>query len=96
MSILVIGGDNIKSVRTLLSDLGADKITHWDGRKNFGTGAKNLPCNTDYVLMLTSFLNHNMMKKYKKIAKKENVSLVCAKRGVGSVHEEFTKVLNRT
>jgi hypothetical protein len=36
-----------------------------------------------------------MMKKYKKIAKKGNIALVCAKKSVGSVHDEFTKVLKR-
>lgn len=94
MSILVIGGDNINSIRTVLTDLGSINITHWDGRKNHGCG-KTIPENTDYVLMLTTFLNHNMMKKYKKIAKKENISVVCAKRSVGSVHDEFKKVLKR-
>jgi len=95
MSVLVIGGDNINSVKTVLSDLGADNITHWDGRKNHGCG-KSIPEDTDYVLMLTTFLNHNMMKKYKKIAKKENISLVCAKRSVGSVQDEFIKAIKRT
>ncbi|MCH9814020.1 MAG: DUF2325 domain-containing protein [Epsilonproteobacteria bacterium] len=95
MSILVIGGDSIKSVKNVLTDMGAAKITHWDGRKNHGCNAKSIPEGVDCVLMLTTFLNHNMMKKYKKIAKRDNVSLVCAKRSVGSVQEEFSKVLKR-
>jgi hypothetical protein len=94
MSVLVIGGDNINSVKSVLSDLGAKSIIHWDGRKNHGCN-KTIPADTDYVLMLTTFLNHNMMKKYKKIAKKGNIALVCAKKSVGSVHDEFTKVLKR-
>ena len=92
MSVLVIGGDNINSVKSVLSDLGVKNITHWDGRKNHGCN-KTIPEDTDYVLMLTTFLNHNMMKKYKKIAKKGNIALVCAKKSVGSVYDEFTKVL---
>ncbi len=95
MSVLVIGGDDIISVKAVLSNLGAEKITHWDGRKNFGTKAKKLPINTDYVLMLTDFINHNMMKKYKKLAKKEGAAIVCTRRSVSCVYGEFCKVLGK-
>ncbi len=36
MSVLVIGGDNINSIKKVLSSLGAKNISHWDGRKNHG------------------------------------------------------------
>lgn len=95
MSVLVIGGDDIISVKAVLSNLGAEKVTHWDGRKNFGTKAKSLPVNTDYLLMLTDSLNHNMMKKYKKLAKKDGVKLICTRRSVSCVYGEFCKALGK-
>ncbi len=95
MSVLIIGGDDIISIKAVLNSLGVEKITHWNGRKNFGTKAKNIPIGTDYLLMMTDFINHNMMKKYKKLAKKGGVSIVCTRRSVSCVYGEFCKVLGK-
>ena len=95
MSILVIGGDDIVSIKAVLGSLGADKVTHWDGRKNHGTKAKAIPQDTDYLLMMTDFINHNMMKKYKKLAKKQAIPMICTRRSVSCVYGEFCKVLGR-
>ena len=51
-----------------------------------------LPANTDCIVMLTSFLNHNTMKKIKTEAKKRDIPLVCAKRSVSCVFCEYCKV----
>lgn len=44
--------------------------------------------------MLTSFLNHNTMKKIKNEAKKRKIPLVCAKRSVSCVYCEYCKIFN--
>jgi fumarate reductase flavoprotein subunit len=44
--------------------------------------------------MLTSFLNHNTMKKIKGEVKKRKIPLVCAKRSVSCVFCEYCKVFN--
>lgn len=43
--------------------------------------------------MITSFLNHNTMLKYKSEAKKKNIPFICAKRSVASVYDEYVKVI---
>ena len=34
MSVLVIGGDQISQISSMLTSLGAKTINHWDARKN--------------------------------------------------------------
>ena len=93
MSILIIGGDQISSISTMLRGLGAQTINHWDARKKSSAPKKKVPQDTDCILMLTSFLNHNTMLKYKNEAKKKNIPFICAKRSVSCVYEEYVKIM---
>ena len=78
MSVLVIGADEITPIKAVLKDLGANR--------------KPIPQDTECVVMLTSFLNHNTMKTIKSQAKKRNIPIVCAKRSVSCVFSEYCKV----
>ena len=92
MSVLVIGADEITPIRAVLQDLGAKKIVHWDARNENRVNKKPIPNDTQCVVMLTSFLNHNTMKKIKTEAKKRKIPLVCAKRSVICVYCEYCKI----
>lgn len=78
MSVLVIGGDKITRLQSLLLSLGATKTHHWDSRRN-STSHKQLPQNTDMVIMLTDFLKHNSMNHFKREAKKCDIPFLCVK-----------------
>lgn len=93
MSILVIGGDQINSIRSMLTELGAQTINHWDARKKSSAPKKKIPQDTDCIVMLTSFLNHNTMLKYKTQAKKQKIPFVCAKRSISCVYDEYVKIM---
>ncbi len=94
MSILIIGGDKIHSIEERLKVLGATRTTHWNSRKN-STSHKQIPSNTDAIIMLTDFLKHNSMSYFKKEAKKQNIPLICTRRGCACVEQEFCKFLNQ-
>ncbi len=93
MSILIIGGDNISHISSMLKELGAQSINHWDARKKSSAPKKKVPLHTDCIVMLTSFLNHNTMLKYKNEAKKKNIPFVCAKRSISCVYTEYIKIM---
>lgn len=93
MSVLVVGADEITPIKAVLNNLGADEIEHWDARNENRVNRKPIPPQTDCVVMLTSFLNHNTMKKIKSEAKKRNIPIVCAKRSVSHVYCEYCKIL---
>ncbi|EHV1040998.1 DUF2325 domain-containing protein [Campylobacter lari] len=92
MSVLVIGADEITPIKAVLTNLGAKSIEHWDARNENRVNRKPISQNTECIVMLTSFLNHNTMKKIKTEAKKRNIPLVCAKRSVSCVYCEYCKV----
>ena len=93
MSVLIIGGDQISQISSMLESLGAKTINHWDARKKSSAPKKKVPLNTDCIVMLTSFLNHNTMLKYKSEAKKKNIPFICAKRSISCVYDEYVKIM---
>ena len=78
MSVLVIGGDKITRLQSFLVSLGATKTHHWDSRLMSATH-KQLPHNTDMIIMLNDFLNHNAMYHFKRKAKKNDIPFLCVK-----------------
>lgn len=92
MSVLIIGADEITPIKALLGSLGAGKVVHWDARKKSSVNRKIIPQDTQCIVMLTSFLNHNTMKLFKGEAKKRNIPVVCARRSVSCVYSEYCKV----
>ena len=76
MQVLVIGADEITPIKAVLKDLGAENIEHWDARNENRVNKKPIPKNVECIVMLTSFLNHNTMKKIKSEAKKRNLIIV--------------------
>ena len=93
MSVLIIGGDQISQISTMLESLGAKTINHWDARKKSSAPKKKIPQDTDCILMITSFLNHNTMLKYKSEAKKKNIPFKKKKRTISCVYDEYVKVM---
>ena len=91
MSVLVVGGDEITPIKAVLENLGCRDITHWDGRRE-SINRKNIPQNTDCLVLLTNFLNHNTMKKFRGEAKKRNIPVVCSKRSVSCLYCEYCKI----
>jgi len=91
MSIMIIGGDDIQMVKSVLLDLGATKVNHIAGRKN-SDSFRELPCDTRCVIMLTNFINHNAMKAFKKQAKSRDIPLICVKKCIHSIASEYTKL----
>lgn len=95
MSVLVIGGDKIDSITSVLQSFRVEKIVHWDGR-NPSIVRKDIPQDIKLVIMLTNFLNHNAMNKFKNEAKRKAIQFICAKRSESSVFCELCKKFNTT
>ena len=93
MSILIIGGDKITQISNTLQSLGVSKIKHWDARKKSSVCKKIIPIDTQCVIMLTSFLNHNAMKHFKTESKKRDIPLVCSKSSASCVYQEYIKIM---
>lgn len=95
MSVLVLGGDRIDSISSVLQTFSFDKIVHWDAR-NPSVVHREIPHDTHLIIMLTNFLNHNAMNKFKNEAKRKAIQFICAKRSESSVFCELCKKYNPT
>jgi len=97
MSVLVLGGDKIDSIRRALVTLGADNIIHWPARnlKNGRKKGKPIPSGVNMVVMLTNFLNHNAMKHYRNEAKAKELPIVYSTRNVECIKSEFIKAVSK-
>ena len=95
MSLLILGGDRINPILTLLEELGVTNVIHWTARnqKSGRKKAKKIPIKVDMVLMLTNFLNHNAMIHYRAEAKSKNLPIVYSTRNVDCVKSAFIQAL---
>jgi len=93
MSVLVIGGDKIDTIKSILAIFGVSSIVHWDARKKASACKKIIPVDVGCVVMLTSFLNHNAMKHFKSEAKKRDLPVVCSKHNGSCFYDEYKKVM---
>jgi hypothetical protein len=95
MSLLILGGDRIDPIVTMLQTLGVNDIIHWTARnqKNGRKKQKKIPSKVDMVLMLTNFLNHNAMLHYRSEAKSKDLPIVYSTRNVECIKSEFIKMV---
>lgn len=91
--MLIIGGNNIRSLKEMVNLFGTDNVTHISARKHTSVCKKEIPQKTECILMLTDYLSHNVMHKYKKEAKKRNIPVVYSKRSSSSVFCALCKLM---
>lgn len=94
-AVLVIGGDEITPIKAVLKNLGCEDVAHWDGRRE-SINHKNLPQNISCLVMLTNFLNHNTMKKFRNEAKKKEIPVICTKRSASCLYCEYVKLFGES
>ncbi len=91
MSVFIIGGDNLGKINENMEKIGHQVIMHVAGRKNSTCRNFQIPGDTDLVLVLTDFVNHNLMKKVKKEAEKSEIEIIFAKRSWSSIYTKLKK-----
>lgn len=79
MTILLVGADRLGNIPDDLQNHGFKKIIHWDGRKSKEKN-KNIPTNTNMVLVFSDYINHGLMYQIKKEAKDKKIPIIFSKR----------------
>ncbi|MEL7596593.1 MAG: DUF2325 domain-containing protein [Clostridiaceae bacterium] len=93
MSVLVVGGDRLGNIKDNLKQTGFEEISHLSGRKKSQKSIR-IPENTDVVLVLTDFVNHQIAKAIKKQTKDNNTKILFAKRSWSHIEESLIKFYN--
>lgn len=90
MSVLVVGGDHLGNIEENLKEKGFSEVNHISGRKKKQKSCK-VPQNTDVVLILTDYVNHQTTQNIKKQIKNSNTKMLYSRRAWSYID----KTLNR-
>lgn len=91
MSLMIVGADSLGSIRDNVKNLGFDKINHLDGRKKSKFRNFEIPADTDFVLVMTDYINHAVMKKVKKAAKENGINVIYARRSWSAIYKKLER-----
>ncbi|MFP4021670.1 MAG: DUF2325 domain-containing protein [Halanaerobium sp.] len=91
MSLMIVGADNLGSIKDNVKSLGFKEITHLDGREKSKFRNFEIPANTDFVLVMTDYINHAVMRKVKRAAKDSGVSVIYARRSWASIYKKLER-----
>ncbi len=90
-AILVIGGDRLGNIVSLLQERGFSQVHHVTGRKASQTGVK-IPACVDLIIVLTDFVNHNLAKTVKSQAKERSLKILFCKRSCAAIEKALHSV----
>ena len=71
MKALIVGGDSVEPIRRKLAANGYLEIDHWKGRKT-GDCRRSFPQHLDLVVIMLSFVNHNLCKRVRNEASRQD------------------------
>ncbi len=87
MSVMIVGGDYLGNIEKKLYSLGVTELLHVNGRKGASCARLKMPERVAMILVLTDFVNHNLAKIVKGLAKDRGIPAFFAKRSWGSLAE---------
>jgi len=96
MSIFIVGADNLGNIPHNLEKMGFKTLRHLKGRKNLTKDEVHIPSNTDLVLVLTDYVNHNIAGLVKEKAKNSSIPVLFSKRSWTYLSEKLQPFCSNT
>lgn len=87
-SLLIIGGDNLGKITKKLEGEGFKEVIHLNGRKKKMVHL-DIPKKVDLILVLTDFINHNLLGVIKRKAHDQGIPICYSKRSWCSIYAEL-------
>ncbi|MDP1559286.1 MAG: DUF2325 domain-containing protein [Nitrosomonas sp.] len=91
MTVLIVGGDYVTSLKHQISTQRHARIEHWSGRETKGFNQRSLPNETRLVVVICDYVSHSLANSVKEKASRSGIPLVFCHR---SVNELKHKLLN--
>lgn len=82
--VLVVGGDKVGAIENMLHEKGFRHVYHVSGRKKSEVKVM-IPADTELIVVFINFVNHNLSKNIKKLAKQKQVPIVFCRRSCEAV-----------
>lgn len=94
MTVLVIGGDRIETIRRELTAFGIREVAHWNGRKP-GELRWEIPANTRLVIMVTDQLSHSLLYSASIKATRQGLPIIYSRRSAHALREKLAEHYGR-
>lgn len=92
VSALVVGADNLGNIPALLQGHNIAVRHHVSGRApSHQKKTPQLPSGTELVILLTDFLGHNVMKRFRAAAQRSGVRVLACRRSVCSMRQALVR-----
>ncbi|MBS0299209.1 MAG: DUF2325 domain-containing protein [Gammaproteobacteria bacterium] len=91
MTVLIVGGDYITSFKHFIAAQRNARIEHWSGRAK-GFNKRQLPSETQLVIVICDFINHNLANSIKEQASRNGIPLVYCHRSVNELKRKLMDV----
>lgn len=75
MTVLIVGGDYIASLKQRITAHGYPRIEHWNGRKK-GFNKRALPSRTKLVVIIYDYVSHNLANSVKNQASRIGIPMI--------------------
>jgi hypothetical protein len=90
-SVLIVGGDQVASIKQLLTNHGVDHINHWSGRKA-GDSNKVIPQDTKMIVLITNWISHSITHKIKRSALSRGIKVIYTPNGSQALQNRLQKL----
>lgn len=80
--VLIIGGDHLGSIAPNLRNMGFSAIHHVKGRTEKRV---DIPAETELVVVLIDYVNHNLARWVKEQAKSRNLPIIFSRRSWSAI-----------
>ncbi len=91
MSVLIVGGDYVESLRRQIAAQGYKHIEHWHGRKK-GFIKRKLSSDTRLIVMVYDYISHSVAISLKNKASRKGIPIIYCRH---AAHELKHKLLNQ-
>lgn len=90
MTVLIVGGDYIASLKQKITAHGYSRIEHWNGRKK-GFNKRALPGRTELVVIIYDYVSHNLANSVKDQASRIGIPMIFCRRSLYEIDTIFDK-----
>ena len=94
MNAVIVGADRLGNIPDVLAALGVNIQRHITGRAPVHQRTLvALPKNTQLLILLTDFLNHNAMKSYRSQAQMQGIPVIACRRSSSCLMQAVKRFL---
>lgn len=96
MNAFVVGADRLGNIPDALTSFGIRITHHVTGRDAaHQRHSVDLPSGTQMLILFTDFVGHNVMRRFRSLARERGIPMVACRRSLSCLIQSIAAVLNK-